>query len=138
MRDKTRGFIITTDATIAVALLVIAVILLSTEWFRPLAPDGLYLKQVSLDTLEIIKKDGIAAKAINGNSSAVREVFEAMPNAVCMELTIDNARTYERVATIPRPGCEEYEKALQTIYVPVIYEGNIYVMKLESWHRKAT
>jgi hypothetical protein len=136
LKKNMRAFLITTDGVIAMLVLLIAVMLIGTEWFRPLAPDGLYLKQVSLDVLSILELKGIIDDAIDGDANKIRELFEATPKSMCFQYTIKNVMNGTDVMTILKIDCDTYEKELQTAYNVVIHNGVIYSGKLESWYKK--
>ncbi len=131
-----RGFLITIDTVVATAILLVALFLIGVERFMPLAPDGIYLKQVSLDVLSIIKNTGRIGYAIGENITAVREVFEITPKSICLRLIISEAIDEDSIITITKTDCSGYEKELQTAYTTVIYEDEIYICKLESWYKK--
>lgn len=136
MRIKLRGVLITIDAILAVGMLLLAVMLLGTEWFRPLAPDGFYLKQVSLDTLNLMESRGILDSVMNNNESTARDLFEKLPKSVCMQVIITMPTSEEPIATVTRTDCGSYGKELQVVYGNFIYENEIYSVRLESWYRK--
>jgi len=130
-----RGFIITFDALLAVSLLFVAALIMYTQTFQPVAPRGVYLKQVTLDVMTVMEKTGRIGIAIDGNSSAVREIMEATGESVCMQLTLKSSNGTS-IATISKTGCSDYGKELQVAIQPVFYNGNSYIAKAESWYNK--
>ncbi|MBI5133762.1 MAG: hypothetical protein HZA83_03535, partial [Thaumarchaeota archaeon] len=106
-----------------------------TQTFQPVAPKGVYLKQVTMDAMKVLEKTGRLGAAIGGNSSAVREIMQATGESVCMQLTIKDSNDLA-VATIAKPGCTDYGKELQVIVQPLHYSGNNYMVKAESWYKK--
>lgn len=130
-----RAYVLTLDAMFAIMLLFLAVSLLGTEWFRPLASDGLYLKQVSLDTLSLLEATGGLDMALDGNITAAREVFELLPKSVCMDMAIKNAGSDAIVANVTKLACNNRSGELQTSFSMFIHENETYKSELKSWYK---
>ena len=131
-----RGFIITLDAVVALTFFLFAITILMSQSYQPRAPGGIYLKQLSLDTINVIEKTGRIDQALGGNLSATQEVIEATPKLACISISIlDNAGNV--VAQAVKSDCTENEGLdMQTTASPTIYQGGYYIIKSESWFRK--
>jgi hypothetical protein len=131
-----KGFAISLDAVVALSFFLFAMILIASQGYQPRAPGGVYLKQLTLDTMTVLEKTGRTDQALAGNASAIQEVLEATPNLACMELTIMDAKG-DAVATAIKGDCAENAGLdMQTAAKPLLYQGGRYVMKSKSWFRK--
>ena len=130
-----RAFLITVDAIIAIGFFVIAMALISSQTFQPVAPRGVYLKQLTLDTLNVIDETGALEMAMSGNSTPMHTILHNTPELSCMQITVTD-RTGEAVATISKVGCGEYGRELQTTARPFLWEGERHLVRAESWYRK--
>jgi hypothetical protein len=130
-----KGFIITIDAIAAFFILLVATVWITSYSFQPVAPRGVYLKQVTLDTLTVLEKTGRMDLAVEGNSSSVQDILQATPELVCIQMTIVNEHG-EDVATITKANCGTYGRELQTAARSFIHNGRPYMVKSESWYRK--
>ena len=130
-----RAYVLTLDALFAITMLFLAVILIGTEWFRPLASDGLYLKQVSLDASYLLEKTNRLDMLLDGNISAVREVFELLPRQVCVQLAVKTAGSDAVMANVTRFDCYNRSGELQTTFGLFIYNNVSYKSELQSWYK---
>jgi len=128
-----RAFIITFDGLVALMILFIAIYIASGQNFQPVAPKGVYLKQLTLDTLTVLEKSGRIGMAIEGNSSAARQIMEATGESVCMQISIIQS-TGTVIANMKKEGCDAFEKELQVAARPFIYGAESYYVKAESWY----
>ena len=135
MNKKQRGFFLTIDGLIALTMLLVALILISNQTFQPQTPRGIYLKQVSTDVLTVLQTSGRTETSLSGNTTAVREVFEALPITICMQVNLENTVNGTTI-TIPRPGCRGYGNQLQTVYRTFVYGNTQYIARLESWDNR--
>lgn len=131
-----KGFAITLDAIVAISFFMFAIMLIASQSYQPRAPGGIYLKQLTLDTLTVLEKTGSIDQAILGNTTEVQEMLEATPTLACMDVTImDAADTV--VITAVKSGCNETAGLdMQATTRPVLHQGRMYVVKSESWSRK--
>lgn len=130
-----KAFFISIDALAAVSIMLLMMILMFAQDFHPSAPRGVYLKHLSMDVLGTLEHSGRLASMVDGNASAVREIFGALPPSVCMELTIrDPAGT--ALATAARQDCGEFGKELQTLSSPLVNGDDLYLVTMRSWYRK--
>jgi hypothetical protein len=130
-----RGFVITFDAAVAVLFIFVAAAFLFSQSFEPNAPRGVYLKQLTLDALTVMEKTGRLDRAIDGNSTAVLEVMGATPDLACMQITIGDS-VGNTVATITKVNCGEVGRELQTAAMPMVHNGNSYMVRAQSWYKK--
>lgn len=130
-----RAFLITVDAIIAIGFFVIAMALISSQTFQPAAPRGVYLKQLTLDMLNVIDETGALDNAMSGNSTPMHEILHNTPELSCMQVTITD-EAGEAVATISKVGCGEYGRELQTTTRVFLWEDERYLIRAESWYRK--
>ncbi|MBU0532415.1 hypothetical protein KKB44_02885 [Candidatus Micrarchaeota archaeon] len=130
-----KGLVITIDALVAVAFLFIAALILYTQTFQPYAPNGIYLKQITLDALTVMEKTEILDSAISGNSSGMRRIIETTPELVCMQISILNSSD-DQILIISKNDCGEYGQELQVVIMPTVRAGEFYTVKAESWYRK--
>ncbi|MBI5046575.1 hypothetical protein HZC07_02485 [Candidatus Micrarchaeota archaeon] len=134
-QGQKKGFVITLDGTAALLIIFIALLLVYTQNFQLNAPRGIYLKQISLDVLDTLEKSGRIQKAVDLNSSAVREVLEATPESVCMDISINDELGTE-IATLPKTNCSSSGRELQVVTKAFIKDGNNYRATAESWYKK--
>lgn len=132
LESQKRGFLLTIDGILALGILLIVLLLISNQIFQPELPRGVYLKQISLDVLKVLSYNGRINSALNGNTSAVREILEVLPSNVCMQLNLEDSINASTI-TIAKPGCAGFGNQLQTTYRTVVVGSNRYVARLESW-----
>lgn len=130
-----KGFAITLDALLALSLIFFALIFISTQTFQPYAPRGTYLKQVSLDTLAVLEKTGRLGAAIDGDGASAREMVQATPENVCMQVSVTDGAG-NALFTISKAGCYGFGSELQSAVVPFAYNGGNYLAEAKAWHRK--
>ena len=131
-----RGFAITLDAVVAISFFLFAMIIIMSQIYQPRAPGGVYLKQLTLDTLTVLEKTGRIGQAIDGNTSSIQEIVEATPKLACMSVSIINITGDVVAGTVKGDCTETIGLDVQTTARPVLYQGNRYVVKSESWFRK--
>lgn len=136
MNGSKNGFLLATDGIIALGILLIVFAIITNQIFQPAVPRAIYLKQLSLDTLKVLEYDGRIGAALDGNTSAVREVLEFLPVNTCMQLNIESIANGSSVITVARPGCSGFGSQLQTAYRTVVSGGARYIVKMESWFGK--
>jgi hypothetical protein len=131
-----KGFAITLDAVIALSFLLFAIMLISSQTYQPRAPGGIYLKQLTLDTITVLEKTGRIDQALSGNQSGMDAVIEATPELACTRIDIIDQKG-DIVASAEKSGCaESTSQDIQTSARPLLYEGAMYIIKSESWSRK--
>ena len=130
-----KGFFLTIDGLIALTMLMVALLLITSQTFQPQTPRGIYLKQVSTDVLTILDINGRIDATLAGNTTGVREVFEALPITICMQLNLENTVNGTTIS-IPRPGCSGYGNQLQIVYRTFSSGNTQYVARLESWYNR--
>ena len=131
-----KGFNITLDSLVAMSFLVFALVIIASQSHVPTAPDGIYLKQLTLDTMTVLEKTGRINDLLDGDSTPAQEVIEATPYLACMELSIMNV-SGDSVATLAKSGCNETAGLnIQASARSVLYKGNSYIMKSRSWFKK--
>jgi len=129
-----RAFFISMDALAALSIMLLMLVLMFAQDFNPNAPRGVYLKQLSMDTLSTLERSGRIGAMVDGNASTVRELMEALPYSACLQLTVDTAGG-SSLATVARSGCGDFGKELQTLASPVIHDEDIYLVTMRSWYR---
>ncbi|MFH0884326.1 MAG: hypothetical protein V1861_01290 [Candidatus Micrarchaeota archaeon] len=130
-----KAFIISLDSFVAVSVMFLILFLMFSQDFHPTAPRGVYLKQLSLDALSVLEKSGRLGQMVNGNNSMVREILDAAPQSVCMQVSLaDEAGT--PLATVLRPGCETVKSEKQVAATILAYGGRVYLVRMESWYRE--
>ena len=131
-----RGFVITLDALTALLFLLFAMMIISAYVFHPVAPRGVYLKQLSMDVAGILDKtDRLDALIEENNSADVREIIQATPESVCMQLKISD-RNGNDITAVNKFDCGSYGKELQVTTRIFVHDGDAYTAKIESWYRK--
>jgi len=129
-----KGFVITLDALTALLFLLFAMMIISAYVFHPLAPRGVYLKQLSMDVAGILDKtDRLDVLIEENNSADVREIIQATPESVCMQLKI-NDKNGDEIAAVNKFDCGAYGKELQVTSRVFVYDGDAYTAKIESWY----
>jgi hypothetical protein len=131
-----KGFAITLDAAVAISFFFFAIIIIMSQTYQPRAPGGVYLKQLTMDTLTVLEKTGGIGQAIEGDPTGIQAIVEATPTLACMDISITNA-TGDVVAGVVKADCTEtIGLDLQVTTRPVLYQGSRYVIRSESWFRK--
>lgn len=131
-----KGFAITLDAVAALAFFMLAMVIISAQAYHPKTPGGIYLKQLTLDTMTVLEKTGRVERALDGNTSAMDDVIGALPVLACTRLSIINS-SQDVVLSAEKANCSETAGLdMQTAARPLLYRGTMYVMKSESWFRK--
>ncbi|MFH1785610.1 MAG: hypothetical protein ABH842_04220 [Candidatus Micrarchaeota archaeon] len=131
-----KGFAITLDATVAISVIMFAMIIIASQSHNPRAPEGVYLKQLTMDTVTVLQKTGRLDYAIEGNTTLMQDVIEATPNLACIEITIIDDKGYVITNAIKNDCNETFGLDVQTTASPIIYENSRYIIKSESWLRK--
>jgi hypothetical protein len=132
-----RGFAITLDSIVALTFVLFAMVIISTENYQPTAPGEIYLKEVTLDALTVLEKTGGIPPLLNGNTTPAYQLVEAMPGSMCMEVSVVNSYGAV-VAEIAKSGCNNSEGLdIQTVAMPMMYNGSQYVVTSESWFTEA-
>lgn len=130
-----KGFVITIDAIAALSFMLLSLYFIQSTSFNPVILKGTQLKQLSLDTISVMEKAGRLTTVMDGNSSAVRQILLATPEAVCMQLSIlaENGTT---IATIDKPACGGIGTEVQVNYGIFRYEDELYQTTLRSWYKQ--
>ncbi|VVC02930.1 Uncharacterised protein [Candidatus Bilamarchaeum dharawalense] len=131
-----KGFIINLDAAVAVSFILFAMIIIASQSYNPRAPTGIYLKQLTLDTITVLEKTGRLEQALDGNSSALNEVVEATPKLACISLTVSDIKGNVMTTTTKSDCTDHSDLNIQVTARPIIYNGTSYVITSESWLRK--
>jgi len=131
-----KGFVITLDSLISISFLIFALIIIASQSQMPRAPDGIYLKQLTLDTMTVLEKTGRIDDVLGGDIGAAQEIIEATPYLACMEVSLLNI-SGDAVTTITKSDCNETTGLdMQITSKPVLYQGDIYMIKSKSWFKK--
>jgi len=131
-----KGFAITLDALVALSFFLFVMMILATQTYQPKAAGGVYLKQLTLDTITVLEKTGRIEQALGGNSSGMHELIEATPKLACMAVSLEDSRG-DTVAAVVKSDCNETAGLDMQISVrPVLYQGETYLLRSESWFRK--
>ncbi|MEW6722954.1 MAG: hypothetical protein AB1324_06855 [Candidatus Micrarchaeota archaeon] len=131
-----RGFGVTLDAVVALSFLLFAMLVISSQWYNPRAPGGIYLKQLTLDAVSVLEKTGRIDRAIEGDGGAMPEILEATPELACIGVyVIDSSGTV--AASAVKDGCgDNYGLDVQVSASPARHRGANYVIRTESWFRR--
>lgn len=133
-----KGALLTIDALMALAFFLTSMLLILSMFpgmRAPLFPEN-HLRSISLDTLAVLSESGRAsALASRLNSSAVREVLEALPAQICMEIEIRNMQNGRTLTALSRSGCTEAPNGVQTAYRNFRAGTANYLMIAKSWQR---
>ena len=130
-----KAFFLSMDALAAGSIMMLMMVLMFAQDFHPTAPRGVYLKHLSMDVLGTLEHSGRLGAMVEGNASAVREIFDALPPSVCMELTV-NTPNGASLATVARVKCGEFGRELQTLASPLVDGDDLYLVTMRSWYRK--
>lgn len=131
-----KAFVIMLDSLVGLSFLMFVMIIISTHTYHHKTPDGIHLKQLSLDTMTVLEKTGRIDQALSGNPGAIDEIVEATPNLACMEVLLLNISGNAVVSTI-KSNCDERTGTnIQVTTKPVYHEGQTYILKSRSWFRK--
>ncbi len=133
-----KGFAITLDAVIALSFFFIVMIVVASQTYQPRTPGTIYLKQLTLDTLTVLEKTGRVSAAIHGNETAdaMQDVIEATPEMACIEVNVYNSSDGIAASAL-RSDCTDKDGLdIQTVARPVLYHGDNYIIKTESWFKK--
>ena len=133
-RKSHRGFVITIDAIAALSFMLLSLYFIQSTSFNPVMLKGTQLKQLSLDAIAVLEHSGRLSSVMGGNSTAVRELLLATPEAVCMQLSII-AQNDSVIATIDKPACGGIGSEVQITYGIFRHEGELYSLTVRSWYR---
>jgi len=132
-----RGFAITIDSLVALTFFFMAMIIISAQTYQPSAPGDVYLKQLTLDVLTVLEKTGDVNAILAGNTTPAYQVVEATPRLACMQVTVLNG-SEDIVALVVKSGCNQTAGLdMQTAERPVLFNNTRFIIKSESWLRKA-
>jgi hypothetical protein len=131
-----KGFAITLDAVVAMSFVLFAMMIITTQTYQSRAPGGIYLKQLSLDAMTVMEKTGAIEQALDNNASAMQTIIEASPKLACMSVSILNV-SGDVMSEMQKSDCAEISGLdVEVSARPVLYQGNMYVIRAESWFRK--
>jgi hypothetical protein len=131
-----KGFAITLDAVVALSFVLFAMMIITTQTYQPRAPGGIYLKQLTLDAITVMEKTGAVEQALDGNATAMQTIIEASPKLACMSVSIMNV-SGDVMTSMLKSDCAEIAGLdVEVSARPVLYQGNMYIIKSESWFRK--
>ncbi len=130
-----RGFLITMDAAVGVMFMFVIAALVSGQTFQPSAPAQVYLKQVTLDTLSVLRGSGALDEAIGGNSTQALLIMQASGGQTCMQISISDS-SGSAVATLAKAGCGNAGSGLQTAAMPFVHQGEPYMVEAEAWTKE--
>lgn len=128
-----KAFLMSLDSLIGLGLVFISALLIFTINFQPYELKGIYLKQITLDSISTMHSTGSFSSALGGNSSAMVEILEATPPAICIALTMNNTMS-SNLITITKPGCGQVGRELQTTTGTFVQSGNNYMVQAQSWY----
>ena len=131
-----KGFVITVDGIIALilALSVFVVINSSVMNARPSALSDAQVKKLSMDSLTILEKSGMLARAVQYNSSSEIVYFASTEfPSTCMKIRISSADGYELSAA--REDCSTEGKNLFVGRRSFTEGSNFYIVELHAWER---
>ncbi len=130
-----KGFIITLDSAIALSFVLFAILIISSQTYNPRAPGSIYLKQLTLDTINVLERSGRVGLALEGNTSATQEILETTPRLACIKVSIING-SGTAVASVLKYDCNQSaELDIQTSSNIAVYQGKEYIIKSDSWFR---
>ncbi len=133
-----KGFIITLDSATAITFLFFAALIISTQNLDPHSPNGIYLKSLSIDSLTVLQKSGMADLALSGNSTCLPQIVEATPKFVCMNITMFNV-TGDQVISYVKNGCNDTtDQDIQTTSMMILFNNSNYVARSVSWLSKVS
>jgi hypothetical protein len=130
-----KGYVITVDALVALSFLFLASLLIYSQTFHPQAPYGVYLKQFTLDVLTVMEKSGALEEGVEENSTEMRWLVESTPDLMCMQVSIINSSN-QQIALVSKTHCGEFGREFQVASRPFVHDGEMYMVKAESWYRK--
>jgi hypothetical protein len=130
-----KAFVITMDALAAMAFIIIAAIFFFSQTFQPLTYRGLYLKQLTLDTLTVADKAGYVGQAIEGNSTLLRQLIQGTPDLYCTSFHIYD-EDMEAVLVITKENCGTAGGEVQVASRAHVSGGAPYMARCESWYRR--
>jgi len=131
-----KGFMITVDGIIAliVALSVFVIINSTFMSAQPSALSDIQLKKFSMDSLTILEKSGMLARAVQYNSSAEIVYFTNTEfPSTCMRINISRADGYALSAA--RDGCTSEGKNFFIARRTFTDGSNFYIAELHAWGR---
>ena len=131
-----KGFIINLDAVVALSFIFFAILIITSQSYHPRAPGGIYLKQLTLDTITVLEKTGRVDRAMSGNVSAISEVVEATPKLACIAVSIYDSNGLLILSSTKSDCTEKTDLDIQTTAGLIMYQQNRYVIKTEAWFRK--
>lgn len=131
-----KGFVITLDAVVALSFLLFAMLIISSQSYLPRAPGGIYLKQLTLDTITVLEKTGRLERALSGEGQAIQQVIDATPELSCISVSLID-QSGETVVSSIKSGCEDSAGLdVQASTSPARLRGAMYIVRSESWFRK--
>ncbi|MDD5171974.1 MAG: hypothetical protein PHF60_02965 [Candidatus ainarchaeum sp.] len=131
-----KGYVITLDAVVAISFFLFAIVIIMSQTYQPRAPGGIYLKQLTLDTLTVLEKTGAIDQALGGDITPIQDMLEATPTLACMDISIMNASGDVMLSVVKNDCTETTDVDIQTTAKPAVYQGGRYIIKSESWFRK--
>jgi hypothetical protein len=131
-----KGFVITIDSIIALILSISLILIISSPLFklRSSAWSDMQVKHLSMDSLTILEKSGILARAVEQNSSSELLYFMSTESTpLCMRIKVSGADGY--TLYVEKAGCTD-EKGKSFLSKRTFISGNkFYTAELHAWQR---
>lgn len=138
-----KGVIISFDALLGLAALFFLIIVINSNLAgiekNPFADT--YLRELTLDAATVLEKSGkLSWTVAHNDSSRVRQFFNQLPNAVCMDVQFFNSVDLNTAAvTVSRDGCEsspdEVVSINRSFLVRQDMDANYFVARFNSWRQ---
>jgi hypothetical protein len=131
-----KGFAISMDALVAISFMLFVMLMVATQTYRSTSSGGIYLKQLTQDAMTVMEKTGGFDQALAGNTSSMQKIMEATPVSACMSLTISDKAGNVLMSAVKSDCDETSGQDIQMTARPALYQGNLYIIRMESWFRK--
>jgi hypothetical protein len=129
-----KGFVVTLDSIIALIVTISLIILVSSPALRvrPSAWSDAQVKRVSMDSLAILDKSGILARAVGQNSTSEIAYFMSTEStSLCMEVKVRGSDGYNLYAE--KSGCTNEGMRVFLSKRTLIVGNKFYTAELRSW-----
>ncbi len=129
-----KGFVITLDSVIAIIVAISLIIIISapTLRVRPSAWSGVEAKRFSMDSLAILQKSGVLARAVQTNSTSELLYFMSTEStSLCMRIRISGSNGYGLYAA--KAGCTSEASGFSLSKRSFISGGKPYIAEMHSW-----
>ena len=127
-----KGFVLTMDAMVALILAAIFFTMIMYFVTAPKIKTEEYLYMVGGDFLTVADKEGSILSAVAGNTAAVDDFIDMMPDNICINLTVTNSSGYLFYKN--DNGCKQSTKHV-LVGRTIVNSTDDYIANVRVWYR---